>query len=103
MSAPTGTRATSTGACNEPAMRAGPGLTCNLTRPRSNALTIVDAMTDPADICAVDDEGDETACWLSLPGLRESLAEADADYAAGRTFGEQEIRARYGLPPLHSR
>jgi hypothetical protein len=59
-------------------------------------------MTDSADISAADDEGDETASWLSLPGLRESLAEADADYAAGRTFGEQEIRARYGLPPLHT-
>jgi hypothetical protein len=57
-------------------------------------------VTEPADISAADDERDETAFWLSLPGLRESLAEADADYAAGRTFGEQEIRARYGLPPL---
>jgi PHD/YefM family antitoxin component YafN of YafNO toxin-antitoxin module len=56
-------------------------------------------MTDPADIAAADDDADETALWLSLPGLRESLAEADADYRAGRTFGEQEIRARYGLPP----
>jgi hypothetical protein len=57
-------------------------------------------MTDPADVAAADDDGDETAFWVSVPGLRESLAEADADYAAGRTFGEQEIRARYGLPPL---
>jgi hypothetical protein len=57
-------------------------------------------MTDPADIAAADAEGDETAFWLSLPGLRESLAEAEGDCVAGRTFGEEEIRARYGLPPL---
>jgi hypothetical protein len=58
-------------------------------------------MTDPADIAAADDAGGATAFWFSLPGLRESLAEADADYAVGRRiFGEQEIRARYGLPPL---
>ncbi|TXI56049.1 hypothetical protein [Mycolicibacterium mageritense] len=55
-------------------------------------------MTDPAESSAVGEE-DETAFWLSVPGLHESLAEADADYAAGRTYGEEEIRARYGLPP----
>ncbi|MDA2893353.1 hypothetical protein PDG61_20735 [Mycolicibacterium sp. BiH015] len=30
--------------------------------------------------------------------LRESLRESEADIAAGRTFGEDEIRARYGVP-----
>ncbi|GAB4715603.1 hypothetical protein MOKP125_02610 [Mycobacterium avium subsp. hominissuis] len=44
------------------------------------------------------DDEDETDFWLAVPDLRESLIEADADYAAGRTFGEDEIRARYGLP-----
>lgn len=51
----------------------------------------------------VDEDEDETAFWLSVPGIRESLAEAEADYAAGRTYGEDEIRARYGLPPRHAR
>lgn len=36
---------------------------------------------------------------VDVARLRESLREADADVAAGRTFGEDEIRARYGLPP----
>jgi hypothetical protein len=67
---------------------------------RADAVIIVDAMTDPTGIAAADAEGDETAFWLALPGLRESLAEAEGDCVAGRTFGEHEIRARCGLPPL---
>ncbi|QEM48259.1 hypothetical protein FZ046_13675 [Mycolicibacterium grossiae] len=30
--------------------------------------------------------------------LRELLMKSEADIAAGRTFGEDEIRALYGLP-----
>ncbi len=51
-----------------------------------------------ADESANDDD-DETDFWLAVPGFRESLIEAEADIAAGRTFGEEEIRARYGLLP----
>jgi antitoxin YefM len=40
----------------------------------------------------------ETLYWLSRPGIRESIAEADADIAAGRTYGEDEIRAEFGVP-----
>jgi antitoxin YefM len=40
----------------------------------------------------------ETLYWLSQPGLKESIAEAEADIAAGRTFGEDEIRAEFGVP-----
>ncbi|MBL7490492.1 type II toxin-antitoxin system Phd/YefM family antitoxin [Frankia sp. AgB1.9] len=40
----------------------------------------------------------ETLYWLSQPGIRESVAEADADAAAGRVLGEDEIRARFGVP-----
>jgi antitoxin YefM len=40
----------------------------------------------------------ETLYWLSQPGIKESLAEADADIAAGRTYGEDEIRAEFGVP-----
>ncbi len=39
----------------------------------------------------------ETLFWLSQPGIRESLAEADADVAAGRTYSEDEIRAEFGV------
>lgn len=40
----------------------------------------------------------ETLYWLSKPGIKESIAEADTDIGAGRTYGEDEIRAEFGLP-----
>lgn len=40
----------------------------------------------------------ETLYWLSQPGITESIVEADADIAAGRTYGEDEIRAEFGVP-----
>jgi hypothetical protein len=58
-------------------------------------------MPDGVESSAAGDE-DETAFWLSVPGVRELLAEADAYYAAGRTYGEKEIRARYGLRPRNA-
>jgi hypothetical protein len=54
-------------------------------------------MTTTADQSA-DDDDDDTDFWLAIPNFRESLIEAEADYAAGRTFSEQEIRAHFGLP-----
>lgn len=40
----------------------------------------------------------ETLFWLSQPGIRDTVAEADADIADGRTFGEDEIRAEFDAP-----
>jgi len=40
----------------------------------------------------------ETLFWLSQPGIRESLAEAEADVAAGRTFTEEQIRQEFNVP-----
>lgn len=40
----------------------------------------------------------ETLHALTQPGLVEGLAQADRDYAAGRTISGEELRARYGLP-----
>ena len=40
----------------------------------------------------------ETMFWLSQPGIRESVAKAEADVTAGRTFGEEEIRAEFSVP-----
>jgi prevent-host-death family protein len=40
----------------------------------------------------------ETLYWLSQPGIRESLAEAEADVAAGRVFDEAQIRGAFGVP-----
>lgn len=40
----------------------------------------------------------ETLFWLSQPGIRDAIAEANADVAAGRTAGEPAIRAEFGVP-----
>jgi antitoxin YefM len=40
----------------------------------------------------------ETLFWLSQPGIREDLAQAREDIAAGRGAGEDEIRAEFGVP-----
>jgi prevent-host-death family protein len=41
----------------------------------------------------------ETVYWLSQPGLRDSVAEAEADIEAGNTVSSDELRNRLGLPP----
>jgi antitoxin YefM len=40
----------------------------------------------------------ETLYWLSQPGITASIAQADEDIAAGRTYGEDEIRAEFDVP-----
>lgn len=40
----------------------------------------------------------ESLHWLSQPGVIESVAESEADVAAGRTYDEDEIRAAYQVP-----
>lgn len=40
----------------------------------------------------------ETLHWLSQPGTVESIRESEDDIAAGRTYGEDEIRADFGVP-----
>jgi prevent-host-death family protein len=40
----------------------------------------------------------ETLYWLAQPGITESVADSEADMAAGRTYGEDEIRAAYNAP-----
>lgn len=39
----------------------------------------------------------ETLFWLSQPGIHESLAEAEADVTAGRSFDEAQVRRSLGL------
>ena len=41
----------------------------------------------------------ETLFWLSQPGIQESLAEAEREYAAGGTLSGGDLRAQFGLPP----
>ena len=40
----------------------------------------------------------ETLFWLSQPGVRDTIAEADDDIQAGRTYGESAIRAEFAVP-----
>lgn len=40
----------------------------------------------------------ETLHWLSQPGIIDSVSESETDIAAGRTSGEDEIRADFGVP-----
>jgi len=39
----------------------------------------------------------ETLHALRTPGVADELAQADADYTAGKTISSNEIRRRYGL------
>jgi len=41
----------------------------------------------------------ETVYWLSQPGIKESIAEAEANISAGRTMGSEQLRQQLGLPP----
>lgn len=40
----------------------------------------------------------ETLHWLAQPGITESIVESEADIAAGRTHGENDIRTAYNVP-----
>lgn len=40
----------------------------------------------------------ETLFWLSQSGIRDTIAEADDDIAAGRVHGEEAIRSEFGVP-----
>lgn len=40
----------------------------------------------------------ETLFWLSKPGIAESVAAAEREYAAGETVSGDELRAQFGLP-----
>lgn len=41
----------------------------------------------------------ETLFWLSQPGVREDVAEANRQLEAGQTQSAIEVRSRYGLRP----
>ena len=41
----------------------------------------------------------ETIYWLSRAGVREDVATADAEYAAGETVSIDDLRAEHGMPP----
>ncbi|MFI8774112.1 type II toxin-antitoxin system Phd/YefM family antitoxin [Gordonia sp. NPDC062954] len=41
----------------------------------------------------------ETIYWLSRVGVRDDVATADAEYAAGETVSINDLRAEHGMPP----
>ncbi|WP_020496416.1 type II toxin-antitoxin system Phd/YefM family antitoxin [Sciscionella marina] len=41
----------------------------------------------------------ETLYWLSQPGVHDSIADAEREYANGEVASGDELRAEYGLPP----
>ncbi|MBB2891669.1 type II toxin-antitoxin system prevent-host-death family antitoxin [Flexivirga oryzae] len=42
----------------------------------------------------------DTLFWQSQPGIREDLAQADDDTATSNTVSADDLRTRYGLPPV---
>jgi hypothetical protein len=54
---------------------------------------------DKAEQSAAINRDDDTDFWLAIPGFLESLREAEADYAVGRTISGEEVRDRFGLRP----
>lgn len=68
-------------------------------RPAPGALDDRDEPS-PEDDWSIDDLEDWPFADPSVDVARlwESLIESEADIAAGRTFGEDEIRTDYGLP-----
>ena len=41
----------------------------------------------------------ETLYWLSKPGIRDTIAAAEREYAAGETTSGEDLRSELGLPP----
>jgi antitoxin YefM len=41
----------------------------------------------------------ETVFWLSQPGVREDIAEAEREYTEGSTVSGDDLRNEFGLPP----
>lgn len=42
----------------------------------------------------------ETLFWLQQPGLRQNLAEGECEYEKGDAFSGEQLRSRFGLPPV---
>lgn len=87
--------------------------TLPLSKVRDNFSEYVDAVSVTAEQVTITKNGapaavlvgaaeweslQETLFWLSQPGIRESVAAAEADVVAGRTVGEDELRAEFGVP-----
>lgn len=85
----------------------------SVTQVKAKINEYVDAVRDTRDQITITKNGapaavligvdewesiQETLHWLSRPGVVESVQQSEADVAAGRTYGEDEIRAQYQVP-----
>ena len=63
-------------------------------------VTITKNGTPAAVLIGADDweSLQETLFWLSQPGIRHDLEQSRREYERGETSGEDDIRARYGVP-----
>ncbi|WP_353359244.1 hypothetical protein [Mycobacterium sp.] len=50
-----------------------------------------------------DEHDDDTDFRQSVPGLRESLIDANAEYAVGPTISEDKVNAANGVSPAKKR
>ena len=81
-----------------------------ISQVKNNISEYVDAVAETCDQITITKDGapaavligidewesiHETLHWLSQPGTREAISQSEADVAAGRTYGADEIRAAY--------
>lgn len=67
---------------------------------RTHEIVTITRHGRPAAVLMAADDLDllhETLFWLSQPGLREDIAAARQDVAAGAPLGADELRAEFGL------
>lgn len=67
---------------------------------RTHEIVTITRHGRPAAVLMAADDLDslhETLFWLSQPGLREDIAAARQDVAAGATVSSEELRAEFGL------
>ena len=67
---------------------------------RTHEIVTITRHGRPAAVLMAADDLDslhETLFWLSQPGLREDIAAARQDVAAGATASSEELRAEFGL------
>ena len=85
----------------------------SVTQVKAKINEYVDAVRDTRDQITITKNGapaavligvdewesiQETLHWLAQAGVAESVRQSEADVAAGRSYGEDEIRAQYQVP-----
>ena len=100
-----------------PRLLFGPMLWCMQTLPISKVKDKLNELVDaaattreqvtitkngsPAAVLIGVDEWEsiqESLFWLSQPGIRESITQAETDVEEGRLYSEEQIRAEFNVP-----